>query len=85
MRPASFRNLRNLYSCMGDQARRREFAIVDVVRCLGCGAQYPKPNGGGTARANPGCPACGYLGWVGVTPDAESLHSAADQRRRRSA
>ena len=51
---------------MGDRERRRELGIVDIVRCLGCGAQYPKPNGGGTARANPGCPACGYLGWVAV-------------------
>ena len=60
-------------------------AIVDIVRCLGCGAQYPKPNGGGTARANPGCPACGYLGWVAVNARSEPLHSDVDQQRRRSA
>jgi hypothetical protein len=70
---------------MGDRERRREFGVVDIVRCLGCGAQYPKPNGGGTARANPGCPACGYLGWVAVNSQSEPLRSDVDQQRRRSA
>jgi predicted nucleic acid-binding Zn-ribbon protein len=41
-------------------------AVVASVRCLECGAIYPKPAGGGTVRSNPGCPECGYLGWVGV-------------------
>jgi hypothetical protein len=34
------------------------------VRCLDCGSSYSKPMGRGTAAANPGCPTCGYLGWV---------------------
>jgi hypothetical protein len=34
------------------------------VRCLGCGSPYIKPMSRGTAAANPGCPECGYLGWL---------------------
>jgi predicted nucleic acid-binding Zn-ribbon protein len=40
--------------------------LVLSVRCLECGAVYPKPAGGGTVRQNPGCPECGYVGWVAV-------------------
>jgi predicted nucleic acid-binding Zn-ribbon protein len=71
---------------MDEGARRRELGVVAVVRCLGCGTAYPKPNGGGTFRENPGCPECGYVGWVAVTrEDDELLHSAAGQPQRRSA
>jgi DNA-directed RNA polymerase subunit RPC12/RpoP len=38
--------------------------LLESVRCLECGAIYAKPSGGGTVRENPGCPDCGYLGWV---------------------
>ena len=34
------------------------------VRCLGCDGTYSKPVAGGTISTNPGCPKCGYLGWV---------------------
>jgi hypothetical protein len=34
------------------------------VCCLACGTRYGKPISGTVTRANPGCPACGYLGWV---------------------
>ena len=68
----------------GSARNRRDFAVVNIVRCLGCGAQYPKPSGGGTARANPGCPACGYLGWVAVRPTASPLHSDEDRQQRRT-
>jgi phage FluMu protein Com len=37
---------------------------VESVRCLECGEVYSKPSGGGTAIANPGCPRCGYVGWI---------------------
>jgi hypothetical protein len=40
--------------------------VVESVRCLECGAVYAKPSSGGTVRANPGCPDCGYVGWVGT-------------------
>jgi hypothetical protein len=61
---------------------------IQRVRCLGCGVVYVKPNGGGTVTANPGCPDCGYVGWVkdGEPFSRESfqLRSVADPRRRRT-
>lgn len=45
--------------------------VIESVRCLECGALYAKPSGGGTVRENPGCPDCGYVGWVQA-----SLHGA---------
>ncbi len=48
--------------------------VVESVRCLECGLVYSKPAGGGTVRANPGCPECGYLGWLSVAiPLTEEL------------
>ena len=41
--------------------------LIESVRCLECGSVYSKPAGGGTVAANPGCPHCGYLGWVSVS------------------
>ena len=40
------------------------------VTCLECGTVYAKPDDGGTVYENPGCPRCGYLGWLsaGVEP-----------------
>jgi hypothetical protein len=37
------------------------------VACLECGASYAKPTEGGTLRTNPGCPTCGYVGWIAIT------------------
>jgi predicted nucleic acid-binding Zn-ribbon protein len=37
---------------------------LERVRCLGCGVVYAKPTGVGTVTANPGCPECGYVGWL---------------------
>jgi predicted nucleic acid-binding Zn-ribbon protein len=56
----------------GDE--RPRLTAVESVRCLECGAIYAKPAGGGTVHQNPGCPECGYVGWVGVnaTPFAGS-------------
>jgi hypothetical protein len=34
------------------------------VCCLSCTSVYAKPLEGPTGRKNPGCPNCGYLGWV---------------------
>ena len=49
---------------------------LDRVRCLECGATYVKPADGGTVHENPGCPKCGYLGWISTkipaTGDAPS-------------
>ena len=41
-------------------------AVYESVRCLECGTVYAKPARGGTARSNPGCPECGYVGWLSV-------------------
>jgi hypothetical protein len=41
--------------------------VVESVRCLECGAVYAKPSGGGTVRENPGCPECGYVGWMATS------------------
>lgn len=51
-----------------------DLTVIESVRCLECGATYSKPAGGGTVRQNPGCPDCGYVGWIslGVTPGGPS-------------
>ena len=58
------------------------------VRCLNCQATYVKPASGGTVSANPGCPECGYVGWVverePLTMDAAQNRSFADRLRRRT-
>jgi hypothetical protein len=36
------------------------------VTCLECGTMYPKPVRGSTSIRNPGCPECGYVGWLEV-------------------
>jgi phage FluMu protein Com len=63
--------------------------LVQTVRCLECGVVYSKPSGGGTATANPGCPECGYVGWVKTTaPLSEpslQRRSFGDPLRRNSA
>ena len=39
---------------------------TQTVTCLECGTTYPKPVKGGTTARNPGCPNCGYVGWLEV-------------------
>lgn len=65
-------------------------SVVESVRCLECGALYAKPAGGGTVRENPGCPDCGYVGWIaaGIVDDTFSeawprRHFAADRLQHR--
>ncbi len=73
-----------------DQRRQgRSLAVVESVRCLECGAVYAKPAGGGTVRANPGCPECGYVGWLALSipvgKDLSQHRFFAGRLRRRSA
>jgi predicted nucleic acid-binding Zn-ribbon protein len=73
----------------GENAEKRpKLELVQNVRCLECGAVYSKPSRGGTASANPGCPDCGYVGWL-TTSSATALalrhRFAADLPRRHSA
>ena len=61
--------------------------VLASVCCLECGQIYAKPVGGGTVNANPGCPGCGYLGWIPVSlpVEAPATHrSAADRRQPQS-
>lgn len=70
-----------------DSEGPRPLPRIERVRCLSCSASYVKPAGGGTVSANPGCPDCGYVGWVleqvPVTADALPTRFVADRRRRR--
>jgi hypothetical protein len=48
---------------------------IDRVRCLECSTTYSKPADGGTVSENPGCPHCGYLGWISAAvPTLAPLH-----------
>jgi predicted nucleic acid-binding Zn-ribbon protein len=55
-------------------------AVLASVRCLECGSVYAKPTVGGTNEMNPGCPLCGYVGWIPVR-----LALAPEARRRSAA
>jgi len=76
---------------MGDEENTEagpKLQVLHTVRCLSCDAVYSKPVQGGTVTANPGCPDCGYVGWV-ATSSATAIalrhRFAADPRRRHSA
>jgi ribosomal protein S27AE len=61
---------------------------VDRVRCLECGVTYVKPVDGGTVSENPGCPRCGYVGWILASlpsPPGALRRSAVDRHRRLAA
>jgi predicted nucleic acid-binding Zn-ribbon protein len=60
------------------QSSGGHLAVVASVRCLECGAVYAKPAGGGTVRSNPGCPECGYLGWVAAAPRSDREAEATE-------
>jgi hypothetical protein len=65
----------------------RPLAVLETVRCLECSEVYAKPVGGGTTQQNPGCPICGYVGWIPLTVPGESSRPdrfAGDRRLRRS-
>ena len=55
--------------------------LVERVLCLECGVVYGKPAKGGTRSENPGCPSCGYVGWIAVKDHG----SDEDQRSLREA
>lgn len=77
---------------MGDEVTNQtapRLELLHRVRCLECSAVYAKPSGGGTASSNPGCPECGYVGWVTtaapVTEPSLQRRSDAGLLRRRLA
>jgi hypothetical protein len=65
--------------------------VLTRVRCLDCGLAYAKPVEGGTVEQNPGCPRCGYIGWIPATIDVTPTrgvqpgHSVADLLQHRAA
>ena len=66
------------------RAGSTQLAALESVRCLECGEIYSKPLAGGTVEKNPGCPNCGYVGWIPLTvPDESPRRSAAGRRLRR--
>jgi phage FluMu protein Com len=46
-------------------------SMLESVRCLECSEIYAKPAAGGTVHKNPGCPVCGYVGWIPLSLPAE--------------
>ena len=78
-----------MYVVDGDSEGAPALTVLESVRCLECAAVYSKPSGGGTERMNPGCPECGYVGWVSAaipfTPPSPRLRFAGDPPLRRSA
>jgi hypothetical protein len=59
-----------------------------MVRCLECGNAYAKPCAGGTVDQNPGCPRCGYIGWIDLPgelmpPTAPTRYDAGPPPHRR--
>ena len=60
-------------------------ALLESVRCLGCSEIYSKPSAGGTVQKNPGCPSCGYVGWIPLRRPAETeaRHRSVAGRRLR--
>lgn len=53
------------------------------VQCLECEWTYAKPVGGGTVWANPGCPHCGYVGWMPVAGQVSARPRPARPAARR--
>ncbi len=58
---------------------RRPLFGLESVRCLECSEVYAKPSVGGIVKQNPGCPMCGYVGWIPLRLPAEPqvLHLAS--------
>jgi predicted nucleic acid-binding Zn-ribbon protein len=70
---------------MEDAARPR-LSLLQSVRCLECGEVYSKPSEGGTVTQNPGCPGCGYVGWLSVSlpsVSAPARRGRGDEQLRR--
>ena len=64
-------------------AQGQDGGFAERVRCLECGQLYEKPSRGGISATNPGCPRCGYVGWVPVTREAGPTRSGEGPQLRR--
>ena len=68
------------------QVAGKALTVLESVRCLECSEIYSKPVAGGTVQKNPGCPTCGYVGWIPLTvPDGSPRRFGGGLRPRRSA
>lgn len=63
-------------------ARRAHLQLLETVRCLECSEVYAKPISGDTVTRNPGCPTCGYLGWLPVSVPSTPPRFGGDLQRR---
>jgi len=61
-----------------DGATHPRLELLETVRCLECGGVYAKPSAGDTATRNPGCPACGYVGWIPLSLPQETRPRHSD-------
>lgn len=61
-------------------AHAHQLVAVERVRCLECGVSYLKPCGGGVSHRNPGCPRCGYVGWISAFVPATDEPPPAPRR-----
>ncbi len=71
-----------------EAGRTPNLTVLASVRCLECGVVYAKPTIGGTHEMNPGCPVCGYVGWIPVRfgpEEAPRRHSAGGRPPRLAA
>jgi hypothetical protein len=59
---------------------KAELVEVERVRCLECGTSYLKPCGGTIMRRNPGCPRCGYVGWISAFVPVSELPESPQPR-----
>jgi len=57
---------------------------LQSVCCLECERTYSKPAGGGIVWANPGCPHCGYVGWMPASAPAGEARTVRRSAERRS-
>jgi predicted RNA-binding Zn-ribbon protein involved in translation (DUF1610 family) len=67
-----------IFGGMGEE--QRPLTVYQSVRCLECGAVYSKPERGGTLEANPGCPECGYVGWLPLNVPVARLGALQPRR-----
>jgi hypothetical protein len=62
----------------------KTLTVLASVCCLECGEIYSKPVAGGTVEKNPGCPECGYVGWIPLSlPRPTVPHRSAAGRTQR--
>ena len=67
-----------------EPSSRPHLVAYERVLCLDCGHPYSKPSTEGTMSSNPGCPRCGYLGWIALKEHAAPGFSPVGRRAHRT-